>query len=119
MSALNQPINPPASQDQQKELARKSSLTKDDDLSSTLSSLEKTNPAIKSDLALPRPTPKWINLIFRSHKLQAFGLDAIATEVAVFEDPILAPHYQPTAEYENAHQFDLSARWTYREEKVR
>ncbi|KIJ22621.1 hypothetical protein M422DRAFT_786397 [Sphaerobolus stellatus SS14] len=56
MSAPNQPINPHASQDQQKELAGKSSLMKEDDLSSTLSSLEKTNPAIKSDLALPRPT---------------------------------------------------------------
>lgn len=46
--------------------------------------------------------------------------DAIATRRSVFDDQELAEYYQPRADYENLHAFDVNARWTYREEcKIR
>ncbi|KAK1654959.1 major facilitator superfamily domain-containing protein [Colletotrichum phormii] len=71
-----------------------------------------------SDLAEPQDTTKnfgfWEALTCRS---TTRDLDAIATERSVFDDPSLAPFYQPPPEYENVHRFDSQERWTHREER--
>lgn len=46
-------------------------------------------------------------------------MDACATKRSVFDDDILAKHYWPKEDYEGFERFDVSARWTLREEKVR
>ena len=43
----------------------------------------------------------------------------LAAVRSVFDDPLLAKHYWPTERYENLHRFDVDARWTVREERVR
>ena len=45
-------------------------------------------------------------------------LDAIATKRSVFDDEELAKFYVPPADYENAHRFDSTFRWTFREERA-
>jgi hypothetical protein len=39
-------------------------------------------------------------------------------EDEVFDDEELSRFYAPPANYENAHRFDPSERWTYREERA-
>ncbi|KZV82079.1 MFS general substrate transporter [Exidia glandulosa HHB12029] len=69
-------------------------------------------------LAEPRPAPTFTDLLFRRKKLQPPDLDAIATLPSVYDDPVIARHYWPRADYENLHRFEPAARWTYREEKA-
>lgn len=51
-------------------------------------------------------------------KTKKRDLDAIATQLSVFDDPTTLDLYRPPAEYENSHRFDHLFRWTWREEKV-
>ena len=86
---------------------------------SSLSKAKLANEKDVSDLVDEEPTPfRWTDY-FTGRKRAALDLDAISTRRSVFDDPTLGKHYLPRAEYENKHRFDLAARWTYREERVR
>ncbi|KAF9444379.1 allantoate permease [Macrolepiota fuliginosa MF-IS2] len=58
---------------------------------------------------------KWL---LRRHERTPVDIDSIATRRSVFDDPKLAKYYWPKPEYENLHRFDVSARWTHREERA-
>jgi hypothetical protein len=63
----------------------------------------------------PRRLTDWL---FRRDASTSKNDDDIATRRSVFDDPHLASYYMPRPGYENSHRFDISARWTVREEKV-
>jgi hypothetical protein len=91
---------------------------------SSISSLSKAKLANEKDVSTDdlvdeEPTPfRWTDYL-TGRKRAPLDLDAISTRRSVFDDPTLGEHYLPRAEYENKHRFDLNARWTYREERVR
>jgi hypothetical protein len=70
------------------------------------------------DLAEPEDTSNppgfWASLTTNKKPVD---LDAIATVRSVYDDPALAGYYMPRPDYENLHRFDVSERWTYREER--
>ncbi|KAF9566927.1 MFS general substrate transporter [Agrocybe pediades] len=55
--------------------------------------------------------------IFSYFRRPKIDLDAIATQPSVFDNPVSLQAYTPPKSYENAHRFDVLARWTWREEK--
>lgn len=72
------------------------------------------------DLVDAEPKPfQLFDYLFRRRLYKPQDLDAISTRRSVYDDPQLAPHYWPKANYENIHRFDIKARWTFGEEKVR
>lgn len=46
-------------------------------------------------------------------------LEEIATQPSVYDDPKLAPYFQPNPKYENLHRFDPEFKWKWGEEKVK
>lgn len=58
------------------------------------------------------------NAIFTYFRREKQDLDAIATQPSVFDHPTTLEKFRPPPQFENAHRFDILARWTWREEKV-
>ena len=80
---------------------------------------ESTVSTDTSDLQPPLDEkPRFTDLLFNRKKSRV-DPDNIATRRSVFDDPILARHYWPSPKYENLHRFDPTARWSFKEEKVR
>ncbi|KAL2871157.1 putative MFS transporter [Aspergillus lucknowensis] len=60
------------------------------------------------------PQPALASLFSRRKKKDP---EEIATQPSVYDDPKLAPYFQPHPKYENLHRFDPEFKWTWAEEK--
>jgi hypothetical protein len=84
----------------------------------------------KTDKRESSPDAGTLNLVepdktVDSHLLWPWGssskkpdLNSIATVRRVFDEPVLAPYYQPKPDYENAHCLGANERWTVKEENA-
>ncbi|KAG8739350.1 hypothetical protein FRC12_016349 [Ceratobasidium sp. 428] len=86
------------------------------DLKSSRDSLSQNAPV--KELGVPIESLGLKNRRWWQRNIFSPNPDSIATQPSVFDDPKTLEIYRPPAVYENAHRFDPSARWTWREEKV-
>lgn len=89
--------------------------------SSTDSTLQ-TDDLVEPDEEGSRFSESLIRLFGRrggKERALELDVDACATRRSVFDDDVLAKHYWPKEDYEGFERFDVSARWSVREEKVR
>ena len=70
------------------------------------------------DFAANEDLDQGITSTWKSLRSKPQDLDAIATKRSVFDDEELGKFYAPPADYENAHRFDSTFRWTFREERA-
>jgi hypothetical protein len=86
------------------------------DISETTYPIHDRNTA--KDFAEQDDLDQGIASTWRSLWSKPQDLDAIATKRSVFDDDELGKFYAPPADYENAHRFDPTFRWTFREERA-
>ena len=87
------------------------------DISETTYPIHDTHNA-KDFAAEEKDLDKGIVSTWKSLWSKPQDLDAIATKRSVFDDEELGKFYAPPADYENAHRFDPTFRWTFREERA-
>ncbi|KAL1640452.1 hypothetical protein SLS58_006950 [Diplodia intermedia] len=73
---------------------------------------------VDDDLAPPDDPASASRWPWQRKSRKPVDLDSIATKRSVFDDPALAPFYQPRADHENIHRFSPGFRWTHREERA-
>ncbi|EIN13829.1 MFS general substrate transporter, partial [Punctularia strigosozonata HHB-11173 SS5] len=88
-----------------------------DDTTKAADIVSTDSESVKDIPPLGTPPPTGTRNFWRRWKRQDIDLDAVATQPSVFDDPQTLEAYRPPAVYENAHRFDPSARWTWREER--
>jgi hypothetical protein len=108
--------SPPASQFDSAANELSSSLPEKVDL--TVTSLARHKAVGDKTLEKQAPAaPQLKDIFFRRSKGAAADLDAIATQASVLDDLHLAPHYWPSTKWENYDNWDVTLRWTRREER--
>lgn len=86
------------------------------DISETVYPIHDNKPA--KDFAEQDNIDQGITSTWKSLWSKPQDLDAIATKRSVFDDEELGKFYAPPADYENAHRFDSTFRWSFREERA-
>lgn len=107
------------------ELPKKHGIVEETSTSSLLEDLDqKVSPSTKSPAAFTFAEPESTLGFAKPAERRSWWQrrakednDAIATQESVFDNPELAPKYQPRSDWENIHRFDPSARWTVGEER--